>query len=177
MIYLYSFKITDDLNKEIKFYEYTFRTGDKVIQVVNNYQLDWKKDTGKTIELGSGVYNGDIGIVKDADKKEGTLTVLFEDGREAVYTAGDLDQITLAYAITVHKSQGCEFDVCLLVVTSGNYMILTKNLLYTAVTRAKKMAVLVGDKINLEKMVKNRYTQKRYSCLADFIKAEDEKQC
>ncbi len=163
--------------KEIKFYEYTFRTGDKVIQVVNNYQLDWKKDTGKTIELGSGIYNGDIGIVKDADKKEGTLTVLFEDGREAVYTAGDLDQITLAYAITVHKSQGCEFDVCLLVVTSGNYMILTKNLLYTAVTRAKKMAVLVGDKINLEKMVKNRYTQKRYSCLADFIKAEDEKQC
>ena len=162
---------------EIKFNEYIFRMGDKVIQTVNNYQMEWKKNLSKdAVELGSGVYNGDMGIIKEADKKAGTITVLFEDGREAVYTAAEMDQITLAYAITVHKSQGCEFDVCLLVITSGNYMILTKNLLYTAITRAKKMAVLVGDKTNLEKMVKNRYTQKRYSCLAELIKEECEKQ-
>ena len=97
------------------------------------------------------------------------MTILFDDGKRVNYMQGDFDDLTLAYAISVHKSQGSEFPVVIIALLSGNYMILTRNLLYTAVTRAKEMAVLIGSSDNLEKMVKNNYTAKRYSMLESFL--------
>ena len=149
-------------------YEYghtVFRVGDRVMQTLNNYQQEWSKGH----EIGSGVYNGDIGVITNVNRQSGEVTVELEDGRITVYTRADLANLVLAYAITVHKSQGCEFDVVVIPVTSGAYMILTRNLLYTAVTRAKKMVMLVGSTENIEKMVKNTYTKKRHTMLRDFL--------
>jgi len=149
-------------------YEYgqmIFRVGDRVMQTQNNYSQEWSKGT----ETGAGVFNGDIGVVTDIDRLSGEVEVTLEDGRVTVYTRGDLANIMLAYAITVHKSQGCEFDVAVIPVTSGAYMILTRNLLYTAVTRARKMVMLVGSADNIEKMVKNTYTKQRYTMLKTFL--------
>lgn len=145
-----------------------FRKGDKVMHTVNDYQLEWQNPDDLT--TGTGVFNGDIGYIEEIDEKEVSITVAFDDGKRVRYGQGDFDELTLAYAISVHKSQGSEFPVVIIAVTSGNYMILTRNLLYTAVTRAKNMVVLVGAAENIEKMVRNNYTAKRYSLLSDFIK-------
>ena len=107
--------------------------------------------------------------------KTGELTVLFEDGRKAVYPRTNLAELVLSYAITIHKSQGSEFDVVVIPVISGASIILTRNLLYTAVTRAKKLVVLVGSKQNIARMVKNNYTQKRYSMLKQYLINEQQK--
>ena len=143
-----------------------FRLGDRVMQTANNYNQEWVKQNS---EIGSGVYNGDIGQIIGINRQNGEIVVELEDGRITTYMKTDLANLVLAYAITVHKSQGCEFDVVIIPVTSGAYMILTRNLLYTAVTRAKKMVVLVGDAINIEKMVKNTYIQKRFTLLKEFL--------
>lgn len=143
-----------------------FRMGDKVIHTINNYDMEWSKDG----DIGSGIYNGDIGYITFADKDG--LSVLFEDGREADYTREDARELLLAYAISVHKAQGSEFDVVLIALSAGAPTILTRNLLYTAVTRAKKMSILVGDPVNLKRMVKNNYTAKRYTMLKDMIEEE-----
>lgn len=145
----------------------TFREGDKVMHTVNNYELQWTDDEGGT---GTGVFNGDIGKIEKISPSEPSLQVLFDDGKRVKYMQGDFEDLTLAYAISVHKSQGSEFPVVIIALMSGNYMILTRNLLYTAVTRAREMAVLVGSQENLEKMVKNNYTAKRYSMLESFLK-------
>ena len=145
-----------------------FRKGDKVMHVVNDYQLEWQNPDDLT--TGTGVFNGDIGYIEEIDEKEPSVLVAFDDGKRVRYGQGDFDELTLAYAVSVHKSQGSEFPVVIIAVTSGNYMILTRNLLYTAVTRAKNMVVLVGATENIEKMVRNNYTAKRYSLLSDFIK-------
>lgn len=152
---------------ELKVGMHTFRVGDKVMHTVNNYDLQWTDDEGAA---GSGVFNGDIGRIERVDPIEPSLDVLFDDGKRVRYMQGDFDDLALAYAISVHKSQGSEFPVVIIALMSGNYMILTRNLLYTAVTRAKEMAVLVGSSENLEKMVKNNYTTKRYSMLESFLK-------
>ena len=101
---------------------------------------------------------------------EPSVTVTFEDGKKAKYTQGSLDQIKPAYAVSVHKSQGCEFPVVVIALSKGNYMIMTRNLLYTAVTRAKNVVVLVGARETLASMVANTYTTRRYSMLGEFIK-------
>ncbi|MDE5618320.1 MAG: ATP-binding domain-containing protein, partial [Clostridia bacterium] len=145
------------------------RQGDKIIHTVNNYSLEWLDSEGGA---GSGVYNGDIGFITDVNLTEPSVTVVFEDGKRAKYTQGIFDQIRPAYAVSVHKSQGCEFPVVVLALQKGNYMIMTRNLLYTAVTRAKNMAVIVGAKDTVANMVKNTYTTRRYSMLCDFIKEE-----
>ncbi|MEG2084092.1 MAG: ATP-dependent RecD-like DNA helicase [Clostridia bacterium] len=160
---------------EIKYGATTFRLGDKVIHIMNNYQLEWIKQFSN--ETGTGVFNGDIGFISNIDKKRDELTVCFEDGKLVKYPHSIMMQIQLAYAITVHKAQGCEFDVCVISIMSGSYMILTKNLLYTAITRAKKMVMLVGSKENLETMIKNNFTAKRNSMLLDFILEEYKKKC
>lgn len=147
----------------------TFRVGDKVMHTVNNYELQWTDDEGAA---GTGVFNGDIGRIDEINTAEPSLTVAFDDGKRVKYMQGDFDDLTLAYAISVHKAQGSEFPVVIIALMSGNYMILTRNLLYTAVTRAKEMAVLVGSSDNLEKMVRNNYTAKRYSMLESFLRAE-----
>jgi exodeoxyribonuclease V alpha subunit len=110
----------------------TFRTGDRVMHTVNNYKQEWTRAG----ENGKGVFNGDIGVIREINPDDGEITVELEDGRRTVYLRSDLSALTLSYAITVHKSQGCEFDAVIVPVTSGAYMIMTRNLLYTAVTRA-----------------------------------------
>ena len=153
----------------------TFRVGDRVMQTVNNYSQEWTKpavhvSTHKDGEFsGVGVFNGDIGTVTAVSSANGEVRVTLEDGRETVYTRADLAHLVLAYAITVHKSQGCEFDVVVIPVTSGAYMILTRNLLYTAVTRARRLVMLVGSAENVAKMVGNNYTKKRHTMLCEFL--------
>lgn len=149
--------------------DYVYREGDKVMHVVNNYDLEWKIASGYNYREGTGVYNGDIGVIREINKTRGDMTVEFEDGRVAVYTPDIYNQLVLAYAITVHKSQGSEFDAIVMPITAGGPMIMTRNLLYTAITRAKKMVVLIGDKYNIKKMVDNNYVAKRYSLLTGFI--------
>lgn len=155
--------------------ETIFRVGDKVMQTANNYNLIWKKLNGFFEEEGQGVYNGDIGYICDIDFQTGEMVVEFDDGRRCVYPRTDLSQLSLAYAITIHKSQGSEFDVVVIPVIAGASMILTRNLIYTAVTRAKKMVVLVGEKKNLRRMVSNNYTVQRFTLLKDLLISTDDK--
>mgnify|MGYP004641715653 CR=1 FL=1 len=151
------------------------REGDKVMQMSNNYNLEWKRFEDGFEELGKGVFNGDIGRIKHIDAQTGEVEIAFEDKKVATYPRGELGQISLAYAITIHKSQGSEFDVVVIPVVPGPSLILTRNLIYTAVTRAKKMVVLVGDKSALGRMVKNNFTTKRYTLLKDFLIEENKK--
>lgn len=148
----------------------TFRVGDKVMQTVNNYEQEWERlDDYDRIEKGVGVFNGDIGNISKINVQTGEVTVYFEDGREAMYPKTEISQLVLSYAITIHKSQGSEFDIVVIPIISGASMILTRNLLYTAITRAKKMVVLVGSKYNIKRMVENNYTVKRFSMLKEFL--------
>ena len=150
-----------------------FRVGDRVIHVVNNYQLGWVQKTGEKYEAGEGVFNGDIGKVVGVSRAEAQLQVQFEDGKVATYTAGDLDQLALAYCISVHKSQGSEFPIAVVVISRYNPIVTSRNLLYTAITRAKRAVVLVGDKQNVVKMIKNNYTEKRHTALSLFLKENE----
>lgn len=143
-----------------------YRLGDRVMQITNNYEREWIKDNR---EQGAGVFNGDIGIIDHIEPNTFETTVLFEDGRYAKYNRKDLAELTLSYAITIHKSQGSEFDVVIIPVVAGAPMLLTKNLLYTAVTRAKKMVVLVGSKQNIYRMVHNKSTLTRNTLLKMFL--------
>lgn len=154
---------------ELKYGEITFREGDKIMQIANNYDMEWVRKTSSRLEVGSGVFNGDIGYIHKIHSHTGEMEIWFEDEREANYTRADLEQLSLAYAITIHKSQGCEFDVVVMPVIAGARTILTRNLLYTAITRAKKMVALVGSSENLRRMVKNTYTQKRSTMLKPFL--------
>ncbi len=150
--------------------DYTYAVGDKVMHIVNNYDLEWKQTIGYLYKEGKGVFNGDIGTVRAISRERGEMEVEFEDGRVAVYTRDIFSQLVLAYAITVHKSQGSEFDAIVMPITAGGPMIMTRNLLYTAITRAKKMVVLVGDKYFVRRMVENDFVATRYSLLCDFLK-------
>ena len=138
-----------------------FRRGDKVMQVRNNYDLDWTRDD----EDGQGVFNGDIGYILAVDRKARALTVEFDDGRVAEYDESLLDDLELAYCMSVHKSQGSEFDAVVLPLLSGPPMLMTRNLLYTAITRAKRLVVIVGREDCLRRMVDNDHIALRYSAL------------
>ncbi|MDR3185790.1 MAG: ATP-dependent RecD-like DNA helicase [Christensenellaceae bacterium] len=150
---------------EVKINDTYLKIGDKVMQIVNNYNLQWHKKI--THESGSGVYNGDIGYIVNIDDDK--IFVEFEDGRVGCYCKDDRYQLILAYAVTVHKSQGSEFPVVVIVISSGSYMLLNRNLLYTAVTRARNAVVIVGTRENLERMVKSNYIEKRYTLLKELI--------
>ena len=143
-----------------------YRVGDRVMQITNNYERPWIKDDR---EEGAGVFNGDIGVIDYIEPNSFEITVLFEDGRYAKYLKKDLGELVLSYAITIHKSQGSEFDVVIIPVISGPPMLLTKNLLYTAVTRAKRMVVLVGTKQSIAMMVHNKLTLSRLTMLKQFL--------
>ena len=138
-----------------------FRRGDKVMQVRNNYDLEWRRDG----EDGQGVFNGDIGYIIAVDRRERALTVEFDDGRVADYDETLLDDLELAYCMSVHKSQGSEFDAVVLPLISGPPMLLTRNLLYTAVTRAKRLVVIVGREGCVRQMVDNNHILRRWSAL------------
>lgn len=152
---------------EIKGAVFTFRDGDKVMQTKNNYDIIWKKDG----EEGSGIFNGDIGTIIKVKRSEGTVVIDFE-GRIAEYSLEMTEQIELAYAITVHKSQGSEFTAVILPLLGGFDKLYYRNLLYTAVTRAKKMLIIVGSKAIVEKMVNNDRRTLRYTCLKNMIEQE-----
>lgn len=138
-----------------------FRVGDKVMQVKNNYDLEWTRAG----EEGAGVFNGDIGYVTQINREEGGLTVDFDDGRQAEYDAGCLEELELAYCMSVHKSQGSEFPAVVLPLFAGPPMLMTRNLLYTAVTRARRLVVIVGREDCVKRMVDNNHIHRRYSGL------------
>lgn len=158
---------------EIKTLTYTFRVGDKVMQVKNDYDLEWKKGE----EKGSGIFNGDIGIILKLNRLLGIMEIDFE-GRVCSYGTANLDNLELAYAATVHKSQGSEFDAVIIPVLGGYDKLYFRNLLYTGVTRAKKLLVIVGSSKRLEFMVNNNLRMNRYTCLENMLRedgsAEDE---
>ncbi|NLX71101.1 MAG: ATP-dependent RecD-like DNA helicase [Clostridiales bacterium] len=148
-----------------------FREGDKVMQIKNNYRTTWKRKMGGfVIEEGEGVFNGDIGYVQSIDHEEQSVVVLFDDDREVELDFSQLDELELAYAISVHKSQGSEFPVVIIPLAWGPPMLMTRNLLYTAVTRAREMVTIVGRERVIEAMVRNNYIEKRYSGLAHRFK-------
>ena len=153
-----------------------FRVGDKVMQTVNNYNMEWERPgEGAFTERGSGVFNGDIGLVEEVDQPTGSLTVRFDDGRLCRCSAVHLPDLTLPYAISTHKSQGCEFDAAVIPVTSGPPALFNRNLLYTAVTRAKKLVVLIGSRAAIARMIANNYIEKRNTMLTGLLRSEKEK--
>ena len=154
---------------EVKTPVYTFRKGDKVMQTKNDYEILWKKYiTEDKTESGAGIFNGDIGIIIAVNKILKTVTIDFE-GRIAVYDKQMLDNLELAYAITVHKSQGSEFDVVILTVFGGFDKLYYRNLLYTAVTRAKRMLIIVGSKNRVDFMIDNNKRTLRYTALKNML--------
>ena len=151
--------------------ERLFRIGDKVMQIRNNYQLEWeiRGKYGIVIEKGIGVFNGDTGILKEINEFAETAEVEFEDGRFAIYSFKQLEELELAYAITIHKSQGSEYPAVILPLLTGPHMLLNRNLLYTAVTRARKCVTVVGNEETFAEMIRNEKQQKRYSALDERI--------
>ena len=154
---------------EYKSYIYTFRVGDKVMQTKNNYDIVWRRDD----EQGTGVFNGDIGKIININ--HATLSAVLDfDGRIASYPFDLLSQVELAYAITVHKSQGCEFEAVIMPVMGGFEKLYYRNLLYTAVTRAKKLMILIGSEEKIHNMVDNNKRTKRYTCLKTMLDGKNE---
>ncbi|HZK34088.1 MAG TPA: ATP-dependent RecD-like DNA helicase [Bacillota bacterium] len=147
-----------------------FREQDKVMQIKNNYTLKWSKiEDGQELYEGEGVFNGDMGYIKSIDNEEQTLEVLFDDSRQVEYEFNQLDELELAYAVSIHKSQGSEFPVVIIPLFYGPPMLMTRNLLYTAVTRARELVVLVGRQGLIGKMVDNNHIARRYSGLAEKL--------
>lgn len=146
---------------------YTFRVGDKVMQNKNNYNLEWTRISD--LEKGQGVFNGDVGFVTDINFAKRTITVVFDDDKKVKYDFLGLDELELAYAVTVHKSQGSEFDVVVMPMFDTHRLLMTRNLLYTAITRAKKLVVLVGKEEILRQFVENNNVLMRYSGLKEKL--------
>lgn len=156
--------------QEKAFRDITFREGDKVMQIKNNYQLKWSRVSGIGENQGEGVFNGDMGFVESIDNQEKTLTVIFDDERRVQYDFALLDELELAYAITIHKSQGSEFPVVIIPVYMGAPFLMNRNLLYTGITRARQMVIIVGMPRALKFMVDNTRSMERYSSLKWRIK-------
>jgi exodeoxyribonuclease V alpha subunit len=157
------------IKRELQYRDLTLREGDKVIQIKNNYQIPWITPEG---EEGLGVFNGDIGFVTHIDEEDKSLTVQFDDLRTVDYEYTQLEEIELAYCLSVHKSQGSEFPAVIIPVIGGPRMLLTRNLLYTAVTRARRLVVLVGRQHVVRMMVTNNLEHRRYSLLWHWLKIE-----
>lgn len=152
---------------ELKFFDVIFRTGDKVMQTKNDYDVLWTKNN----EKGSGIFNGDIGIIRSVDRFSQNVTIDFE-GRVAIYTSEMLRRLEHAYAITIHKSQGSEYDAVIIPITAFTHNLLYRNLLYTGVTRAKKMIIVIGTKELVKTMVDNNRKMLHYSLLRPLLEKE-----
>jgi exodeoxyribonuclease V alpha subunit len=150
--------------KEIKYRDTIFRVGDKVMQTKNNYSLKWERISGEGEKEGEGIFNGDVGFVIDIED-ENNLIVAFEEERKVVYDKIYLDELDLAYAVTIHKSQGSEFPVVIMPAFMGPPLLMNRNLLYTGITRAKALVVLVGNPKAVHFMIKNNKSFDRYSSL------------
>jgi len=153
----------DKTKREYKFRDRVFREGDKVMQTRNNYDINWTRIIdGKE---GNGVFNGDIGIIEKINSSESEMTIVFDDKR-IFYDFSLLEDIEHAYAITVHKSQGSEYPIVVIPMCSAAHMLLTRNLLYTAITRGQNMVILVGKEEIVDEMVNNNRQSMRYTGLA-----------
>ncbi|WP_138159490.1 SF1B family DNA helicase RecD2 [Peptoniphilus catoniae] len=157
---------------EVKYGDNIFRVGDKVMHTKNNYNLEYKIESDFYLEEGEGVFNGDIGYIEKIDKEEKEVYVRYDDVKLVKYEYEDLDELMLAYASTIHKSQGSEFDVVIIPLHFAPPILLTRNLIYTAITRAKKLVVLVGEYKYLKIMVDNNTISKRYSRLKERLQDE-----
>jgi len=157
----------DDKKPEVKGKLFTFRLGDKVMQTRNNYDIIWKKDE----EQGTGVFNGDIGKIININMMTRNVIIDF-DGRLTAYPFDTLDQIELAYAVTVHKSQGCEFEAVIMPLLGSFEKLCYRNLLYTAVTRAKKLLIIIGSEEDISRMVANNRRTRRYTCLKNMLSTD-----
>ena len=153
----------EEEKNEKEFGDVKFREQDRVMQTKNNYNILWEKEYDKEFkkELGNGIFNGELGIIENINKENKTIKVKFDDGKIATYDNADLEQLEHAYAITVHKSQGSEFDVVILVVSQSAPMLLTRNLIYTAMTRAKKLLIVIGPQSVVNYMIQNNTTKQR----------------
>lgn len=162
----------DKSKREKEHGDMVFREGDKVMQTKNNYQLEWEIRTkfGLTVDKGMGIFNGDMGIIIEINDFAETMTVEFDEGRKVEYSYKLLDELELAYAITIHKSQGSEYPAVVIPLLNGPSMLMNRNLLYTAVTRARKCVTLVGNDATFNQMIQNTSQQKRYSGLCDRIR-------
>ena len=159
-----------------------FRKGDKVMQIKNNYQQEWKiygasktgNGKGYVIDEGVGVFNGDMGVITEISDYDEELTILFDDGRESVYNYEELDQLEHAFAVTIHKSQGSEYPAVIIPLLGGNRKLMNRNLIYTAITRARQLVIIVGDVNLVNQMIDNSEEQKRYTSLAFRIEELNE---
>lgn len=157
--------------QEREYGQMRFREGDKVMQTKNNYQIEWQvlSRYGIPVEKGMGVFNGDMGIVKEINTFSETMTVEYEEGKTVEYPFKQLDELELAYAITVHKAQGSEYPAVVMPLLSGPRMLMNRNLLYTAITRAKKCVTLVGDDVFFQQMIENVSEKRRYTGLKERL--------
>lgn len=162
--------------REHAFGDSIFREGDKVMQIKNNYQLEWEicSRYGIPIDKGLGVFNGDMGKIKEIDTNAETLTVVYDENRQVHYAFSQLDELDLAYAITIHKSQGSEYPAVVMPILTGPAMLLNRNLLYTGVTRARKCVTLIGSGETIQKMIENKSEQIRYTGLSERIREFEE---
>ena len=149
-----------------------FREGDKVMQIKNNYQIEWevRGRYGIPVDKGQGIFNGDMGIIREINSFAQQLTVEFDDHRFVEYPFTLLDELELAYAVTVHKAQGSEYPAVVIPLLPGPQMLMNRNLLYTAVTRAKSCVTLVGREDVFNQMIDNTFEQKRYTTLKERIR-------
>ena len=156
---------------EHTFGERIFRAGDKVMQIKNNYQMPWEVfgKNGRLIDAGEGVFNGDVGIIKELDDYAQEMRVVFDEGREVLYSFKQTDELEHAYALTIHKSQGSEYPCVILPLLPGPKMLMNRNLLYTAITRATRCVVIVGMTDVFYAMIDNSTERKRYSGLTERL--------
>ena len=150
-----------------------FRIGDRVMQIKNNYDMNWEKRTGDNIEIGNGVFNGETGTITNINDKEKNIRVKFDDEKVCWYEFNELEQIEHSYCVTIHKAQGSEFDVVIMLVPQAAPMLLTRNLLYTGLTRAKKLLIVVGNERVVDYMIKNVDSKKRNTGLEYKLKNID----
>ncbi len=161
----------DNSKDEKEYRNHIFRVGDKVMHIKNNYNMTWKvlDKRGNKTDTGTGIFNGDEGRIIKINKRDELLEVIFDDTKIVTYEFSQLDELELAYAITIHKSQGSEYKIVVMPIFHGPPMLMTRNLLYTGVTRSKELAVLVGDEFAMSKMIDNNRQQQRYTSLNIFI--------
>ena len=162
----------DPKKREREYGSSKFREGDKVMQVKNNYQIDWETRGayGIPIDKGQGIFNGDMGIIREINTFAEQMTIEFDDGKFVEYPFAQLEELELAYAVTVHKSQGSEYPAVIIPLLSGPQMLMNRNLLYTAVTRAKSCVTVVGSEAVFNQMIDNTFEQKRYTTLKERIR-------
>ena len=157
---------------EMTVHDTIFRQGDKVMQIKNNYQMPWKilGYHGVVIEEGTGVFNGDCGIIEEIDLYSKEVKVVFDEEKHVTYTTGDMEELELAYAITIHKSQGSEYPAVVIPLLSGPRQLFHRNLLYTAITRARKCVTIVGNDQTFQEMIRNTNEHTRNTSLAERIR-------